>query len=136
MSSRDDILASIRANLPTRGPAAAERSAVRRRPAGIAPCSLSRTVCTRMGGVFLDPAGLRRHAGAGPGEDRGAKVVCSTVPEIAGNRDIAGVAAPADLADVDFAMVRASFARRRDRLGAAERLRICVSMRSPISRST
>ncbi len=39
-----------------------------------------------------------------------AKVVCSTVPEIAGNRDVAGVGAPRDLADVDFAIVRASFA--------------------------
>ena len=38
-----------------------------------------------------------------------AKVVCSTVPEIAGNRDIAGVSKPQDLADVDFAIVRASF---------------------------
>ena len=40
----------------------------------------------------------------------GAKVVCSVVPEIAGNRDIAGVAVPQNLADVDFAIVRASFA--------------------------
>jgi L-lactate dehydrogenase complex protein LldG len=36
--------------------------------------------------------------------------VCSTVPEIAGNRDIAAVGAPQDLADVDFAIVRAAFA--------------------------
>jgi L-lactate dehydrogenase complex protein LldG len=36
--------------------------------------------------------------------------VCSTVPEIAGNRDIAGIGAPQGLADVDFAIVRASFA--------------------------
>jgi len=40
----------------------------------------------------------------------GGKVVCSTVPEIAGNRDIAVVKEPQDLADVDFAIVRASFA--------------------------
>ena len=39
-----------------------------------------------------------------------AKIVCSTVPEIAGNRDMAGVSKPQDLADVDFAIVRASFA--------------------------
>jgi L-lactate dehydrogenase complex protein LldG len=37
------------------------------------------------------------------------KVVCSTAPEIAGNRDI-GVGAPQELADVDFAIVRAAFA--------------------------
>jgi L-lactate dehydrogenase complex protein LldG len=35
--------------------------------------------------------------------------VCSTVPEIAGNRDIAAVRAPSDLADVDVAIVRAAF---------------------------
>ena len=39
-----------------------------------------------------------------------AKVVCSTVPEIAGNRDISSVGAPQDLADVNFAIVRAAFA--------------------------
>ena len=39
-----------------------------------------------------------------------AKVVCSLVPEIAGNRDIVGVHAPQDLADVDFAIARAAFA--------------------------
>src|SRR5262249_49693160 len=39
----------------------------------------------------------------------GAKVVCSTVPEIAGNRYIAGIREPRELADVDFAIVRASF---------------------------
>jgi L-lactate dehydrogenase complex protein LldG len=32
------------------------------------------------------------------------------VPEVAGNRDVDGVGAPQDLADVDFAIVRASFA--------------------------
>jgi L-lactate dehydrogenase complex protein LldG len=50
-------------------------------------------------------AAFARHAA--PVAD--AAVVCSTVPEIAGNRDIAGVGAPRDLADVDFAIVRASF---------------------------
>lgn len=38
-----------------------------------------------------------------------AEVVASAVPEIAGNRDLAGVALPADLADVDVAVVRAVF---------------------------
>ncbi len=36
--------------------------------------------------------------------------MCSTVPEIGGNRNISNVQAPQDLADVDFAIVRASFA--------------------------
>jgi L-lactate dehydrogenase complex protein LldG len=46
--------------------------------------------------------------------------VCSAVPEIAGNRDIAAVRNPQDLADVDFAIVRASFGVAEDRLSAVE----------------
>ncbi|AWN42336.1 LutC/YkgG family protein [Methylobacterium durans] len=38
-----------------------------------------------------------------------AKVVASAVPEVAGNRDLAQVANPGDLADVDVAVVRAVF---------------------------
>jgi L-lactate dehydrogenase complex protein LldG len=38
-----------------------------------------------------------------------ATVVASAVPEIVGNRDLAGVARPQDLADVDIAVVRAVF---------------------------
>ena len=36
--------------------------------------------------------------------------MCSTVPEIVGNRDVASVKVLQDLADVDLAIVRASFA--------------------------
>jgi len=63
----------------------------------------------RMGGLLLEPpiggdalAPLREKIAD-------AKVVCSTVPEIAGNRAIARIAAPRELADVDFAIVRAAF---------------------------
>jgi L-lactate dehydrogenase complex protein LldG len=35
------------------------------------------------------------------------KVICSVVPEVSGNRDVATVAHPRDLADVDLAVVRA-----------------------------
>ncbi|MBO0756843.1 MAG: LUD domain-containing protein [Bradyrhizobiaceae bacterium] len=38
-----------------------------------------------------------------------ATVVCSVVPEIAGNRNVHSVSRPRELADVDFAIVRASF---------------------------
>jgi len=63
-----------------------------------------------MGGVFLDPPTSADTLAPVRAKIADAKVVCSTVPEIAGNRDIAGVGAPRDLADVDFAIVRASFA--------------------------
>ena len=108
MSSRDDILASIRANRPR-----LERPL----PAvplfdGSPPSTLLaafKESLERMGGLFLDPpasgdvlAPVRQKIAA-------AKVVCSTVPEIAGNRDIAQVGTPKEFADVDFAIVRAAF---------------------------
>jgi L-lactate dehydrogenase complex protein LldG len=39
-----------------------------------------------------------------------AKVVCSRVPEIAGNKPVGRETKPADLADVDYGIVRAAFA--------------------------
>jgi L-lactate dehydrogenase complex protein LldG len=63
----------------------------------------------RMGGVFLDPAASGDPLAPVRAKIAEAKVVCSTVPEIAGNRDIASVSKPQELADVDFAIVRASF---------------------------
>lgn len=69
----------------------------------------SRQASKGWGGIFLDPpvggdplSPLRERIA-------GAKVICSTVPEIAGNRDISSVGRPQELGDVDFAIVRASF---------------------------
>jgi len=108
MSSRDEILASIRGNLPR---------VDRPLPAvpmfdGSPPASLLAAFkdnLHRMGGVFLDPPGSGDQLAPLRAKIAGAKVVCSTVPEVAGNRDIATVNNPQDLADVDFAIVRASF---------------------------
>jgi L-lactate dehydrogenase complex protein LldG len=109
MSSRDDILASIRTNLPRVD-----------RPLPYvpmfdddAPASLLdafKDSLHRMGGVFLDPPSAGDALAPVMAKIADAKIVCSLVPEVAGNRDIAAVAAPTDLADVDFAIVRASFA--------------------------
>jgi L-lactate dehydrogenase complex protein LldG len=63
-----------------------------------------------MGGIYLDPPTSGDTLAPVRTKVADAKIVCSTVPEIAGNRDIAGIGAPQDLADVDFAIVRASFA--------------------------
>jgi L-lactate dehydrogenase complex protein LldG len=63
----------------------------------------------RMGGVFLDPPASGDLLAPVRAKIAGAKIVCSTVPEIAGNWNIAAVNKPQDLADVDFAIVRASF---------------------------
>jgi L-lactate dehydrogenase complex protein LldG len=109
MSSRDDILASIRANLPRVDRPLPEVPLFDNDP----PASLLEAFkksLHQMGGIFLDPPGSGDTLAPVREKIGGAEVVCSTVPEIAGNRDIAAVGAPQDLADVDFAIVRASFA--------------------------
>jgi L-lactate dehydrogenase complex protein LldG len=109
MSSRDDILASIRANLPSLDRPLPYVPAFDENP----PASLLdafKASLHRMGGVFLDPPAAGDTLAPVRAKIADAKIVCSAVPEIAGNRDIAGVGAPRDLADVDFAIVRASFA--------------------------
>jgi L-lactate dehydrogenase complex protein LldG len=109
MSGRDDILASIRENRPqaTRPlPEVPQFDA--RRPASL--LSAFKENLERMGGLFLDPPAAGDVLAPVRTKIAGAKVVCSTVPEIAGNRDIAAVREPGELADVDFAIVRAAFA--------------------------
>src|SRR5271166_1197599 len=63
-----------------------------------------------MGGVFVDPPAAGDPLALIPEKIASAKVICSVVPEIAGNRDIGEVKAAQELADVDFGIVRASFA--------------------------
>ncbi len=58
--------------------------------------------------VIGDRAGVMTEAPAWAGTFHG--IGARLLPEIAGNRDTAGIGAPRDLADVDFAIVRASFA--------------------------
>ncbi len=109
MSGRDDILASIRTNLPRVD-----------RPLPHVPLfdddtpasllSAFKDSLHRMGGVFLDPPAAGDILAPVRAKIANAKIVCSTVPEIAGNRDIAAIGVPHDLADVDFAIVHASFA--------------------------
>jgi L-lactate dehydrogenase complex protein LldG len=103
MSSRDDMLARIRTNKPQL-----------ERPLPLVPLFDDRRVpilldafkqsLERMGGTLLDTFAALEAKIASAG------VVCSTVPEIDGNRDIARAKSPQELADVDFAIVRAAFA--------------------------
>jgi L-lactate dehydrogenase complex protein LldG len=109
MSSRDAIMAAIRTNRP-----------VLERPLPLVPlfdesppASLLETFkenLQQMGGIYLDPPDSGDPLAPVRARIQGAKVVCSTVSEIAANRDIATVSTPRDLADVDVAIVRASFA--------------------------
>jgi L-lactate dehydrogenase complex protein LldG len=109
MSSRDDILASIRASRPRVDRPLPEVPLFDARP----PASLLdafKDSLQRMGGIFLDPPDSGDFLAPVRAKLASAKVVCSTVPEIVGNRDPAEASAPGDLADVEFAVVRASFA--------------------------
>ena len=105
MTSRDAILATIRANKP----APVSRPDVPLFDQGRGDDLLGRFTAAfkAMGGTMLeaptdDPLAHVRARIADTG------VVGSMVPEIAGNRDIDG-ADPASLADVDIAIVRAAF---------------------------
>lgn len=107
MSSRDEVLARIRKNqpapprplpeIPTFDPSATT-PLLERFKAGL----------LRMGGKFVDS----------PEQDVGAlvkrlfpdaKVVCSAVAEVAGNRPLKRVKSPSELHDVDVGIVRAVF---------------------------
>ena len=108
MSGRDDILASIRANRPRLDRPLPDVPAFDQTP----PASLLaafKTSLHQMGGIFLDPPASDDTLAPVREKIAGA-IVCTTVPEIGGKRDIATVGAPQDIADVDFAIVRSSFA--------------------------
>jgi L-lactate dehydrogenase complex protein LldG len=107
MSARDAILAEIRKN----------------RPAGAHPLPAVPLFTPLVGDDLVAEFGerLKRMGGrvAEPGADDvfagvrerldGAKVIASAVPELTGNRDLAAVARPRDVDDVDVAVVRAVF---------------------------
>jgi L-lactate dehydrogenase complex protein LldG len=109
MSSREQILASIRSSLPQLErplppvPLFDELTAV-------SLLTTFKESLERMGGLFLDLPASGDPLTPVHTKLAGARVVCSTVPEFTGNRSIADVRTPQDLADVDFAIVRASFA--------------------------
>ena len=108
MSSRDDIFASIRGNLPRVDRPLPAVPMFDGSPTESLLAAFKESLHS-MGGLFLDPPAAGDQLAPVRAKILGAKVVCSTVPEIAGNRDIATVNNPQDLADVDFAIVRASF---------------------------
>ena len=108
MSARDDILVSIRENRPQVTRPLPDVPLFDARQPWSLPSAFKENL-ERMGGLFLDPPTTGDVLAPVREKIRDAKVVCSTVPEIAGNRDISGVSEPQDLADVDFAIVRASF---------------------------
>jgi L-lactate dehydrogenase complex protein LldG len=109
MSSRDEILALIRSNRPQVERPLPSVPLFDANPPG-SLVSAFKSSLERMGGVFLDPNLAGDPLMAVREKIASAKVICSTVSEIAGNRDIGSIVRPQDLADVDFAIVRAAFA--------------------------
>jgi L-lactate dehydrogenase complex protein LldG len=118
MSSRDEIMASIRAHRPK-----LERPDP---PVPLfddgGPENLLEAFgkqLERMGGELMKPNPADPLA---PVRDKisGAKVVCSNAPEIVGNKPLAPGMRPAGLADVDYGIVRASF-------GVAETGSVCLT---------
>jgi L-lactate dehydrogenase complex protein LldG len=108
VSSRDTILAAVRANQPAPAPVIPDIPLFER-PAGLLVAEF-REALLRMGGKFAETQ---------EGEDLDrfirslfpqAQVICSAVPEVKGNRALSGIVEPADLADVDVGVVRAAFA--------------------------
>jgi len=106
MSSRDEILSRVRRNQPAPQPLPDV-------PAfdGATGFALERfkAAVVRMGGRVVDPpedgnltSFIRRLF-------PDAKVICSAVPEVQGNRPLTRVRAPAELEDVDVGIVRAVF---------------------------
>jgi L-lactate dehydrogenase complex protein LldG len=74
----------------------------------------------QMGGQLLEPGPAGDPLAAFRPRLEGAKVICSNVPELRGNRDLATVKVPRDLHDVDVAVLRAAF-------GVAETGSVCFT---------
>jgi L-lactate dehydrogenase complex protein LldG len=109
MTSRDQIFASIRANIPKLDrPLPGVPLFDRNQPASL--LAVFKESLERMGGIYFEPPTSGDILAPVRAKIAEAKIVCSLVPEISGNRDIAKVAAPQELADVDLVIVRASFA--------------------------
>jgi L-lactate dehydrogenase complex protein LldG len=106
MSARDTILAAVRSNRPAGDHPLVDTPRFRLpEPDGRQAKFVANLKA--MGGEVLEAA---------PGQTlletldlklRDAGIVCSAAPEVAGERDLATVKRPADLADVDVAVVRA-----------------------------
>ena len=109
MSSREDILATIRTNRPQLDrPLPAVPLFDEAPPASL--LEAFKESLQQMGGLFLEPPLSGDPLAPIRAKIANAKVICSTVPEISGNRNLADVHAPQELADVDFAILRAAFA--------------------------
>jgi L-lactate dehydrogenase complex protein LldG len=106
VTSREEILARVRANQPRAQPLPEVPTFDRELPS---PLAAFRENLVRMGGVFVDAPGERSLDALIRERFPDARVVCSAAPEVAGTRRIGEVGDPAGLDDVDVGVVRAQF---------------------------
>ena len=108
MSSRDDILAAARAHAPqVDRPLPQVPTYDARSPTDLV--AAFSTMLELMGGEWLRPEDGHPLAPV-QAKLAGAKVICSNVPEVEGNKSIDAATRSTDLADVDYGVVRAAFA--------------------------
>jgi len=106
MSSREDILARVRRNQPASRALPEIPMFDTGRPASFAVFSAS---LERMGGRVVAKAETAEVDAVVRDLFPDARVVCSSVSEVAGNRPLEAIARPQDLDDVDVGVVRALF---------------------------
>ena len=106
MSVREAVLARVRANRP-KGEYALPilPKFAFAQPDGLVASFAA--ALAGMGGKLIIPTATEDATEVTRKQLAGTGVVCSAVPEIAGNRDLSQVRQPRDLADVDIAVVRA-----------------------------
>jgi L-lactate dehydrogenase complex protein LldG len=107
MTSRDAILAAVRANQPAPAPAIPAIPLFERTSRSL--LDEFRENLTSMGGKLapaLDAGGLDAWLRA---QFPDAAVICSATPEVRGTRPLDSGAQPAELADVDVGVVRGAF---------------------------
>ena len=107
MTSRDAILAAVRANQPA--PALALPQIPLFEPTSPSLLEDFRESLVRMGGKFAEPPGGENPDQLVRSLFPRAQVVCSATPEIMGTRALSRDCNPADLAEVDVGIVRAAF---------------------------
>jgi L-lactate dehydrogenase complex protein LldG len=108
VTSREAILAAVRANQPRPGPALPQLGLFEKPSHSL--LDDFRDTLLRMGGKFAELGNAAALDAFVASQFPEAKVICSATPEFAGTRRLSIGAEPAELADVDVAVARAAFA--------------------------
>jgi L-lactate dehydrogenase complex protein LldG len=107
VTSRDTILAAVRANQPTPAPPLPEIPLFEKTSGSL--LEQFREALLRMGGKFPERPNAENPDRFIRSLFPQAQVICSATPEVIGTQALSGGCEPADLADVDVGIVRAAF---------------------------